>query len=148
MHQVHGRVAGEGKIPIFFPGVLSPVVSSPASPSSGAGVQLRWAKAWPCHGGCPGEVNVVAERLQLAGHGGGGPRTPASGGVVAVAAVPEIVGAHKLPDAATAMASRSKGLRELSTPLATVVGQSGGGGTPTRCGAATQGSSGLHPQLR
>ena len=41
VHQVHGRVAGEGKIPIFFPVVLPPVVSSPASPSSGAGVQLR-----------------------------------------------------------------------------------------------------------
>ena len=69
MHQVHGRVAGEGKIPIFFPSVLPPVVSSPASPSSGVGVQLRWAKAWPCHGGCPGEVKVVAGRLQLAGRG-------------------------------------------------------------------------------
>ena len=56
----------------------------------------------------------------MAGRGGGGPRTLASGGVVAVAAVPEIGGAHKLPDAATAMASRSKGLRELSTPSATV----------------------------
>ena len=122
MHQVHGRVAGEGKIPIFFPDVLPPVVSSPASPSSGAGVQLRWAKAWPCHGGCPGEVNVVAGWLQLAGRGGGGPRTPASGSVVAVVVVPEIGGAHELPDAATAMASRSKGLRELSTPSATVVG--------------------------
>ena len=110
MHQVHGRVAGEGKIPIFFPGVLPPVVSSPVSLSSDAGVQLRWAKAWPCHGGCPGEVNLVAGRLQLAGHGGGGPRTPASDGVVAVAAVPEIGGAHELPDAATAMASRSNGL--------------------------------------
>ena len=69
MHQVHGRVAGEGKIPIFFPVVLPPVVSSPASPSSGVGVQLRWAKAWPCHSGCPGEVNVVVGRLQLAGRG-------------------------------------------------------------------------------
>ena len=65
MHQVHGRVVDEGKIPIFFPDVLPPVVSSPASPSSGVGVQLRWAKAWPCHGGCPSEVNVVAGRLQL-----------------------------------------------------------------------------------
>ena len=89
---------------------LPPTVSSPMSPSSDAGVQLRWAKAWPHHGGCPGEVNVVAGRLQLAGRGGGGPRTPASGGVVAVAAVPEIGGAHELPDAAMAMASRSKGL--------------------------------------
>jgi len=53
---------------------------------------------------------------------GGGPRTPASGGVVAVAAVPEIGGAHELLDAAMAMASRSKGLRELSTPSAMVVG--------------------------
>ena len=56
----------------------------------------------------------------MAGHGGGNPRTPASGGVVAVATVPEIGGAHELPDAATAMASRSKGLQELSTPPATV----------------------------
>ena len=63
---------------------------------------------------------MVVGQLQLAGHGGGGPRTPASDGVVAVAAVPEIGGAHELPDAATAMASRSKGLRELSTPPATV----------------------------
>ena len=93
MHQVHGRVADEGKIPIFFPCVLPLVMCSPTSPSSGVGVQLRWAKAWPCHGGCPGEVNVVAGRLQLAGRGGGGPRTPTSGGVVAVAAVPEIGGA-------------------------------------------------------
>ena len=115
-----GHVAGEGKIPIFFPVVLLPVVSSSESPSSGAGVQLRWAKAWPCHGGCPGEVNVVAGRLQLAGHSGGDPHTPASGGVVAVAAVSEIGGAHELPDAATAMASRSKELRELSTPPAMV----------------------------
>ena len=56
----------------------------------------------------------------LAGRGGDGPHTPASGSVVAVVVVPEIGGAHELPDAATAMASRSKGLRELSTPLATV----------------------------
>ena len=69
MHQVLGRVAGEGKIPIFFPVVLPPVVSSPASPSSGVGVQLRWAKAWTCHSGCPSEVNVVVGRLQLAGRG-------------------------------------------------------------------------------
>ena len=122
MHRVHGRVAGEGKIPIFLPGMLPPVVSSPANPSSGAGVQLRWAKAWPCLEGCPGEVNVVAGQLQLAGRGGGGPRTLASGSVVAVAAVPEIGGAHEVPNAATAMASRSKGLRELSTPPTMVVG--------------------------
>ena len=56
----------------------------------------------------------------MAGCGGGGPRTPASGGVVTVAAVPEIGGAHELPDAAMAMASRSKGLWELSTPPAKV----------------------------
>ena len=43
-----------------------------------------------------------------------------SGGVVAMAAVPEIGGAHELLDAATAMVSRSNGLRELSTPPATV----------------------------
>ena len=64
---------------------------------------------------------MVAGQLQLAGRGGGGPRTPASGGVVAVAVVPEIGGAHELPDAATAMVSRSKGLQELSTPLAMVM---------------------------
>ena len=65
---------------------------------------------------------MVARWLQLAGRGGGGPRTPASGGVVAVAAIPEIGGARELPNTATAMASRSKGLQELSTPPATVVG--------------------------
>ena len=58
----------------------------------------------------------------MAGHGGNGPRTPASGGVVVVAVVPEIGGAHELPNAAMAMVSRSKGLQELSTPPATVVG--------------------------
>ena len=51
------------KITIFFPVVLPPVVSSPASLSGGVGVQLRWEKAWPCHGECPGEVNVVVGRL-------------------------------------------------------------------------------------
>ena len=112
--------SARGKSQSPFPVMLPPVVSSPASPSSGAGVQLRWAKAWPCHGGCPGEVNVVAGQLQLAGRGGGGPRTPASGGVVAMVVVPEIGGAHELPDAAMAMASRSNGLWELSTPPATV----------------------------
>ena len=61
-----------GKSQSSFPVMLPPVVSSPASPSSGVGVQLMWAKAWPCHGGCPGEVNVVVGRLQLAGHGGSG----------------------------------------------------------------------------
>ena len=59
VHQVLRRVADEGKITIFFPVVLPSMVSSPASPSSGVGVQLRWAKSWPCHGGCPGKVNVV-----------------------------------------------------------------------------------------
>ena len=63
---------------------------------------------------------MVAEWLQLAVHGGGGPRTSASDGVVAVVVVPEIGSAHELLDAAMAMASRSNGLRELSTPLATV----------------------------
>ena len=65
---------------------------------------------------------MVAGRLQLAGRGGGRPHTPESDGVVAIAVVPEIGGAHDLPDAATAMASRSKGLWELSTPPTTVVG--------------------------
>ena len=56
----------------------------------------------------------------MAGHGGSGPRTLASGGVVAVAAVPEIGSAHELLDAAMAMVSRSNGLWELSTPPAMV----------------------------
>ena len=58
-----------GKFQSSFPVMLRPVVSSPASPSSDPGVQLMWAKAWPCHSGCPGEVNVVVGRLQLAGRG-------------------------------------------------------------------------------
>ena len=41
MHQVLGRVAGEGKITIFFPIVLPPVVSSSASPYNGAGVPMK-----------------------------------------------------------------------------------------------------------
>ena len=45
-----------------------------------------------------------------------------SGGVVAVAVVPKIGGAHELPDTTMAMASRSKRLWELSTPPAMVVG--------------------------
>ena len=57
---MHGRVAGERKIPIFFPDVLPPVVSSPTSPFSGAGVQLRWAKESPGLGEYGGGVKVVA----------------------------------------------------------------------------------------
>ena len=41
---------------------------------------------------------------------------------MAMAAVLEIGGVHELLDAATAMASRSKGLWELSTPPAMAVG--------------------------
>ena len=122
MHQVHGHVAGEGEIPIFFPVVLPPVVSSPASPSSGAGVQLRWAKAWPCHNGCPGEVNVVVGRLQLAGHGERRRGFVGVHGQGCSGSESPVGGASELHGASTTMASRSKGLRELSTPPTTVVG--------------------------
>ena len=47
VHQVHVRVAGEGNPPASSPGVLPPVVSSPASSHSGASIQLRWEKASP-----------------------------------------------------------------------------------------------------
>ena len=60
MHQVHGRVAGEGKIPIFFPGVLPPVVSLPVSLSGGTGARLMLAKASPSLGECSGGVKVAA----------------------------------------------------------------------------------------
>ena len=42
------------------------------APSSGAGVQLRWATARPYHRECPGDASEVAGRLLLAGRGGGG----------------------------------------------------------------------------
>ena len=141
-------MADEGKTPIFFPGVLPPVVSSPASPSSGAGVQLGWAKAWPCHSRCPGEFNMVVGRLQLAGrgeqrrgfigvhgHGCNGSESP-------------VGGACELHGASTTMVGMLKELLVLPVAPAMVVGQSRGGGAPTRCGAATQGSGGLHPRLR
>ena len=122
MHQVLGRVAGKGKIPILFPIVLPPVVSSPASPSSGAGVQLRWAKAWPCHSGCPGEVNVVVGRLQLVGRGErrrgfvGVPGQGCSGSESLVGGVCELHGAS------TTMVGVLKELLVLPVAPATVVG--------------------------
>ena len=73
MHQVHGRVAGEGKIPIFFLGMLPLVVSSPMSLTRGAGVQFRWAKASPCYGKHDGEVEATSRVPHGAGHGSGGP---------------------------------------------------------------------------
>ena len=65
-------MAVEGKIPIFFPGVLPPVVSSPASLTRGAGVQFRCAKASPRYGKHDGEVEATSRVPHGAGHGGGG----------------------------------------------------------------------------
>ena len=50
VYRVHVRVAGEGNSPASSPGVLPPVVSSPASPFSGVGVQLRWLNELPSLG--------------------------------------------------------------------------------------------------
>ena len=47
VHRVHVRVADKGNSSASFPGVLPPVVSSPASSHSGASAQLRWEKASP-----------------------------------------------------------------------------------------------------
>ena len=47
VHRVHVRLVGEGNSSASFPGVLPPVVSSPASSHSGASAQLRWEKASP-----------------------------------------------------------------------------------------------------
>jgi len=69
---VHGCVAGEGKIPIFFPSVLPPVVSSPMSLTCGIGVQFRWVKASPCYGKHDGEVEATSRVPHGASHGGGG----------------------------------------------------------------------------
>jgi len=44
VHRVHVRVAGKGNSPASSPGVLPPVVSSPANSHSGASAQLRWEK--------------------------------------------------------------------------------------------------------
>ena len=60
VHRVHVSVADEGNSACFFPGVLPPVMSSLVSPSSGAGVQLRWAKMSPGLGECSGGVKVAA----------------------------------------------------------------------------------------
>ena len=122
MHQVHGRVAGEGKIPIFFPVVLPSVVSSSASPSSGAGVQLRWAKAWPCHSGCPGEVNVVVGRLQLAGRGEQRRGFIGVHGQGCSGSESPVGGACELDSASTAMVGVLKELLVLPVASATVVG--------------------------
>ena len=122
MHQVHGRVAGEGKIPIFFPDVLLPVVSSPTSPSSSMGVQLRWAKAWPCHGGCPGEVNVVAGQLQLAGRGERQHEFVGVHGQGCSGSESLVGGACELHGASMAMVGVLKELLVLLVAPATVVG--------------------------
>jgi len=121
VHQVLGRVAGEGKITIFFPVVLPPVVSSPASPSSGVGVQLRWAKAWPCHSGCPGEVNVVVERLQLAGRGERRRGFVGVHGQGYSGSESPVGGACELLGASTAMVGMLKELLVLPVVPATVV---------------------------
>ena len=60
VHQVHVRVAGEGNPPASSPGVLPPVVSSPASSHSGASAQLRWGKASSSLGECGSGVKVAA----------------------------------------------------------------------------------------
>ena len=60
VHRVHVSVAGEGNSPVSSPGVLPPVVSSPASSHSGASVQLRWGKASPGLGEYGGGVKVAA----------------------------------------------------------------------------------------
>ena len=51
-------------------------------PSSGVGVQLRWATARPYHGECPGDASEVAGRLLLAGRGGGARRSSGRGPVL------------------------------------------------------------------
>ena len=122
MHQVLGRVAGEGKIPIFFPVVLPPVVSSSASPYNSAGVQLRWAKSWPCHGGCPGEVNVVVERLQLADRGERRCGFVGVHGQGCSGSESPVGGACELHGASTAMVGVLKELLVLLVAPATVVG--------------------------
>ena len=59
VHRVHVRVAGQGNSSASFPGVLPPVVSSPASSHSGASAQLRWEKASPGLGEYGGGVKVA-----------------------------------------------------------------------------------------
>ena len=49
------------------------------APSSGAGVQLKWATARPYHGGCPREASEVAGQLQTVGRGGGARRSSGQG---------------------------------------------------------------------
>ena len=60
VHRVHVCVAGEGSSSASFPGVLPPVVSSPASSHSGASVQLRWENASSGLGDYGGGVKVAA----------------------------------------------------------------------------------------
>ena len=63
-------MAGEGNSSASFPGVLPPVVSSPASSHSGASVQLRWEKASPALDEYGGGVKVAARASYGFGHGG------------------------------------------------------------------------------
>ena len=56
--------------------------------------------------------------------------------------------ACELHSASTAMVGVLKELLVLPVALAMVVRQNRGSGAPIRCGAATQGSGGLLPQLR
>ena len=60
-----------------FPGVLPPVMCSPASSYGGAGVQLRWGKASPGLSVYGGGVKVAARASWGFGHGG---RRPDRGG--------------------------------------------------------------------
>ena len=60
VHRVHVHVVGEGNSSASFPGVLPPVMCSPASSYGGAGVQLRWGKASPGLGVYGGGVKVAA----------------------------------------------------------------------------------------
>ena len=122
-----------GKSQSSFPVMLPPVVSSPASPSSGAGVQLMWAKAWPCHSGCPSEVNVVVEWLQLAGHGErrrgfvSMPGQGCSGSESPVGGVCELHGApsgsgHGGGGKAEAVALRRDAVRQRRAPVGFILG--------------------------
>ena len=65
VHRVHVCVAGEGNSSASFPGVLPPVVSSPASSHSGASAQLRWEKASPGLGEYGGGVKVATRALAM-----------------------------------------------------------------------------------
>jgi hypothetical protein len=112
----------EGKIPYSSPMGLPPAVRSPASLTRGAGVQLRWAKAWPCHSGCPGEVNVVVGWLQLAGHGERRHEFIVVHGQGCSGSESLVGGACELHDASTTMVGVLKELLVLPVAPATVVG--------------------------